>query len=223
MIDEVLIPFYEKCDPARCEFGHIYKTPAYYPHEHLELWRPVTYLNEPTRTLADTFRIAPAGADRFRHNHPLSNPKLLSNEELIVVRAKPRPVIMLIPESPIEGVDRTGFHGKIWRPRCLVGQVFGLADTNSGEADFPPEFVTRMRKMEFPQLMFLPKHSDLFPVDSMLRLDECQSVFTTQLTHSGFTLTEDVKSVLRSQLRYSMTGEYSGDYQIYRELILSET
>ena len=30
--------------------------------------------------------------------------------------------------------------------------------------------------MEFPQLMFLPRHSGLFTVDSILRLDECQSV-----------------------------------------------
>lgn len=221
MLDEVLTPFYEKCDAARCEFGHIYTTPTYYPHENLELWRPATFLNEPTRTLAENFRIRSAGADSFKHNLPLSSPRLLSNEEFIVVRAKPRPVVMLIPESPISGIDTTGYRGKIWRPRCLVGQVFGLADTITGQAGFSPDFVSRMRKLEFPMLMFLLKQTALFPVDSMLRLDECQSVFTSQLTHSGFTLAGDVRKLLRSQLNYILTNEYGGDYAVYRELLLA--
>jgi hypothetical protein len=32
--------------------------------------------------------------------------------------------------------------------------------------------------MEFPELMFLPKRSGFLEVDSMLRLDEMQSVFS---------------------------------------------
>lgn len=222
MIDEILTPFYEACKPAQCEFGHIYRTPAYYPHENLQFWRPVTYLSDVTKSQATTFEICDAGADRFSHTYPLSKPKLDSHEEFIVIKAKIRPVILLIPECPIDEPRTPGFRSKIWRPLCLVGQVFGLSDPNSGIAGFSPTFVERIRKMGFPQLMFLPRHAGLFAVDSILRLDECQSVFTKQLTHSGFALTEDLKRLLQSQLAFMLTGEYTGDYQVYRELILAD-
>jgi hypothetical protein len=222
MIDEILTEFYEATAPVRCEFGHIYRTPAYYPHENLQFWRPAAFLSDVTKSQATTFEIHPAGDDRFSHSYPLRQPKLDSNEEFVVVKAKIRPVILLIPECPIDEPKTPGFRSKIWRPLCLVGQVFGLSDPNSGIAGFSPSFVDRIRRMEFPHLMFLPRRAGLFSVDSILRLDECQSAFTTQLTHSGFMLTEDLKRLLRSQLGFMLTGEYTGDYQVYRELILAD-
>src|SRR5882724_5662131 len=41
-------------------FGQIFWTQTYYPHENLELWRPVPDSNEPTRTTASLFRITAA-------------------------------------------------------------------------------------------------------------------------------------------------------------------
>lgn len=66
-------------------------------------------------------------------------------------------------------------------------------DVNSGEAEFSPSFVERIRQMEFPQLTFLPKHTGLFQVDSLLRFDECQSVFTAHLKPTGFALNDALK------------------------------
>lgn len=223
-IDEVFDSFYEKLSPAETntyQFGHIYKTHAYYPHEDLQFFRPVTYIN-PTQTLADTFKIQPARNDSFKHNLPLSSPKLESNEELIVVRAKIRPVVLLTPEYKIEGAETKGFRGKVSRKRCLVTQVYGLADVNSGEAEFSPNFIERVRKMEFPPLMFLPKCVGLFQVDSLLRFDECQSVFTPHLKPTGFALSDDLKKLIRSQVIHLLTGEYGGDYEFYREAVLNE-
>jgi len=222
MIDEVFTPFYEACKPTRCGFGHIYAIPCYYPHKNLEFFRPATFSNEPTKTFASTFEIKTAGADSFKHNHPLSIPKLDSNEEFVVVRAKPRYGIVLIPECPIEGFKEAGYHGTIWRPLSLIGQVFGLADTASGESDFGPNFIRNLKKLDFPQLMFLPKHKGLFVVDSMLRLDECQSVFTDHLKHTGFRLSDEVTKLLRWQLKFLTTGEYDEEYELYRELMAEE-
>src|SRR4029077_1271643 len=159
-------------------FGQIFWTHAYYPHENLELWRPIFDANEPTRTYASSFQIVPAGKDAFKRGIPLASPKLETNEELLVVRAKIRPVILLMPELPPLGVHEHGYRGKIQRRRCLVAQVFGLVDLKLGRAEFPPTFVDRVRRMEFPQLMFLPANSGPLSVDSLLRLDEVQSVFT---------------------------------------------
>jgi hypothetical protein len=60
--------------------------------------------------------------------------------------------------------------------------------------------------MEFPQLMFLPQQAGIFDVDSMLRLDEEQSVFVPQLQPLQFGLADDVANVLRHQINFLLTG-----------------
>src|SRR5947208_8850650 len=136
-------------------FGQLFWTHAYYPHENLELWRPLLDPNEPTKTIASAFHITPAGQDAFRRGLPLHSPKLETNEEFLVIRAKLRPVLLVQPEIPLGGIDNRGYRGRIERRRCLVAQIFGLADTKTGQAQFSASFVDRVRKMEFPQFMFL--------------------------------------------------------------------
>ena len=214
--------YYEEC-AKEPEFGRIYRTACYYPHENLEFFRSVPTPEEAAISQASRFMIRPAGSDRFKHGFPLAVPQLKSNEEFIVVRAKPRPVVLLISQQPIADVNKSGFGGKVWRKRCLVGQVFGLQDTASGKQEFDSTtFVDRVKRLEFPQLMFLPKQSGLLEVDSVLRLDECQSVFTPHLEHSGFGLKEPIRSLLLSQLHCLLTGEYSGDFADYREELLKD-
>jgi hypothetical protein len=183
------------------------------------LWRPIPDPNEPTKTIASKFQLVVAGKDAFRRGLPLHVPKLETNEEFIVVRAKERPVVLIQPELEI-GFDNRGYCGRIQRRRCLVGQVFGLADTKTGHAEFSPEFVRRVRKMEYPQLLFLPKKPGLLEVDSILRLDELQSVFTPQLQASQVALGDDVCSVLRDQVQFLITEKGPNTYTELREIIL---
>src|ERR1700679_2037062 len=157
-------------------FGQVFHTHAYYPHENLELWRPVPDLTEPTKTIASHFELSAAGKDAFRRSIPLAVPKLETNEEFISIRAKIRPVLLLMPELPKIGGQEKGYRGKVQRRRCLVAQIYGLYDVKTGRAEFPPTFVDRVRRMEFPQLMFLPRNTVPLVVDSLLRLDELQSV-----------------------------------------------
>jgi hypothetical protein len=88
-------------NPGNFRFGQFFKTHAYYPHEHLELWRPLPDPSEPTKTIASKFQIVGAGKDAFRRGLPLHVPKLETNEEFIVVRAKERPVVLIQPELEI--------------------------------------------------------------------------------------------------------------------------
>jgi len=67
---------------------------------------------------------------------------------------------------PVSAIEGTG--GRVQRRRTLVAQVFGLADATTREPQFDPKFIERVRKMEFPQLMFLPEKAGVFTVDSML-------------------------------------------------------
>jgi hypothetical protein len=203
-------------------FGQIFKTHAYYPHENLEVWRPVLDPNEPTKTIASQFQILPAGQDAFRRNIPLAVPKLETNEEFLVLRAKKRPVVLVMPESPPFGVDNKGYRGKVQRRLCLVAQVYGLADLKTGREEFHPFFVERVRKMEFPQLMFLPARPGFLEVDSLLRLDELQSVFTPNLDPTRLALGDEASKVLRGQLQFLFAGTGPTEYTELRELLLNE-
>jgi hypothetical protein len=74
--------------------------------------------------------------------------------------------------------------------------------------------------MEFPQLIFLPQQAGAFEVDSMLRLDEAQSVFVPHLQPTQFCLADDVANVLRHQINFLLTGVGPNDYTELRELLL---
>jgi hypothetical protein len=50
-------------------FGQIFWTHAYYPHENLDLWRPIPDPAEPTKTIASQFRITAAGQDAFKRGY----------------------------------------------------------------------------------------------------------------------------------------------------------
>jgi hypothetical protein len=116
---------------ANFTFGQLFWTHAYYPHENLELWRPVPNPDEPTKSIAQVFQLQSAGKDAFSRRFPLHVPPLETNEEFIVVRAKIRPVILLQPEGELPTADNKGYRGRFHRRRCLVGQVFGLSDVTT--------------------------------------------------------------------------------------------
>jgi hypothetical protein len=201
-------------------FGQLLRTHAYYPHEHLELWRPVLDPNEPTKTIASQFQIVAAGKDAFRRGIPLASPKLETNEEFLVIRAKVRPVVLVMPEIPAFGVDNRGYRGRVQRHLCLVGQVYGIVDTKTGRAEFNPSFIERVRRMEFPQLMFLPARPGYLEVDSLLRLDELQSVFTPNLEPTQLALGDEVAKALRGQLQFLVSETGPTFYTELRELLL---
>jgi hypothetical protein len=201
-------------------FGQLFKTHAYYPHENLELWRPILDPNEPTKTTASQFHIEAAGKDAFRRGIPLASPKLETNEEFLVVRAKVRPVMLVMPETPSFGIDNRGYRGRVQRHLCLVGQLFGLVDAKTNRAEFNPAFVERVRRMEFPQLMFVPARPGFLEVDSLLRLDELQSVFTPNLEPTQLALGDEVAGIVRGQLQYLLTGTGPTPYTELRELLL---
>jgi hypothetical protein len=202
-------------------FGQIFRTHAYYPHEHLELWRPILDSSEPTKTSASQFKIQAAGQDAFRRNIPLATPRLETNEEFVVIRAKRRPVMLVIPEAPPFGIDNNGYRGKVQRHLCLVAQIFGLADVKTGREEFSPTFVERVRKMEYPQVMFLPACPGYLEIDSILRLDELQSVFTANLEPTKIALGDEAADALRGQLQFLFSGTGPSLYTELREMLLS--
>lgn len=117
-------------------------------------------------------------------------------------------------------VDNRGFKGKIQRKKSLVAPIYGLADVRTGTPDFNPEFVDRVRKMEFPQLLFLPKHLGVLEVDSIARLDELQSAFTPHLEATAWSLSDEMQELLRGQIQVFVANLGPSYYTELREELL---
>jgi hypothetical protein len=100
-----------------------------------------------------------------------------------------------------------------------VGQVFGLVDSKTNRAEFNPSFVDRVRRMEFPQLMFLPARPGFVEVDSLLRLDEFQSVFTLNLEPTQLSLSDEMVGIVCGQLQFLLTRSGPTAYTELRELL----
>jgi hypothetical protein len=74
--------------------------------------------------------------------------------------------------------------------------------------------------MEFPQLLFLPKKAGLLEVDSILRLDELQSVFAPHLDATQFAFSDDVAAIFKGQFQFLFAGAGPSEYTALREMIL---
>lgn len=216
-VEELLTAYYEKKITAEYEFGDLYFTETYFPHENAEFFRPIAFQDNKTATHATRFQIQTSKP--FQHSHPLADPPLRIGEEFIVVRAKVRPVVLLQPHIVIDDIDTTGYKSPLYRKQSLVAQVFSVQHSDTGQLKFPNTFLERIKELEYPHLFFLPK-CDALPVDSILRLDACQSVFTNRLGTTGVALHTSANELLTSQFQSVITGEPCGYYQLFREEIL---
>ena len=211
--------YYEKTSLAAQPngvFGGIYWTHTYYPHERLEVWRPTD--RNPASTRATTFQIETAGGDAFK-SLPLASPHLKSNEEFLVIRAKPRPVILLVPQIDVNE-KRLQSGGVINRRHCLVAPVFSINEPNSRESKFRQEFIDNVRRLMYPNFMYLPMDGGPLTDNSLLRLDCCQSVFTDNLTSLEYKLSPMVADLMRSQFFYLCDQVDDGNYTTWRETCL---
>ena len=218
LVSDLIGGYYDKKSSAEPEFGDIFFAEAYYAHENAEFFRAVSFEDNKTATHAKYFRIQTEKP--FQHGIPLHTPKLETDEEFIVVRAKIRPVVLLQPHIEITDIDTTGFKSPLYRKQSLVAQVFSVHHPVTKKPKFPPEFLERIQQAEYSHLLYLPAYKEGVTTDSILRLDACQSVFTARLQATGLTLHRDAKDLLRSQFQCLVNDEYSGYYKLYRDEIL---
>lgn len=184
-------------------FGQIFRVAAYYPHQKLDIWRPKD-LDEKLG-IAYNFRIEVAGRDAFARDVAWNNPPLERNEEYIALKGKKRPCILIQPPDPaLLKIEKGPYSGKIVRHLATVILMYSVED-EVGDAKFPPEFLERVRRLEYKQFMFLATEGPITR-DSLVRLDCAQSVAEAQLEPTGFALCQDIAAILRSQLSFFQTG-----------------
>ena len=208
-LDEVITPFYTAAPTSqeKFAFGQIFRAHSYYPHQRLDIWRPKV-LDLRIGTASD-FNIESSAADAFKRQLPYTSPQLEANEEFIAIKAKPRPIVLLQPpDSQLALIKKGVTGGKIARHLCVAALVFSAEKAN-GDAKFPAQWVERIRRLEYPEFMFLPKGGPITR-DSILRLDEVQSVAIAQLQPTAFSLSSEIAAILRSQVSFYLSG-LSGD------------
>jgi hypothetical protein len=220
-LDDLIPEPFEKLGVDYCanlKPGQICKAPVLYAYENAEIWRPTVF--DDSGTAATNFSVIPAPGDAYKKPNILNSPRLEAYEEFPVLRAKSRPVVLLTPCPPDINLPGVRGSGKINRHLCYVSPCYGLADAMN-KARFQEAFIKKVRLLEYPQFMFLPKSAYL-EKDSLLRLDSIQHVYRNQLIPSQWCLSDEMVRILLGQITYLFTKVYGGDYQFYRNSLMVE-
>jgi hypothetical protein len=170
-------------------------------------------------------KVAPLKVEQpLKHTSlPVAAMTLHHGETWAAYRAKKRPCIVVgMPGVKVEKALVRGAANSATAPTMLVVPSYGVKRT-AIRAGYPPEFVERVRHLEYAQFLWdqLPE-SDETP-ESIVRLDHLQPVGTHyasfkvtgwKLSASGLNVIDDLLSIL-------MRGGVEEDslVNIYRELI----
>jgi hypothetical protein len=222
-LEDLVDPFYEAVGQNfRNLFvrGQILYTHIGYTQQNLEVWRPTGL--DPSATAATSFRIVAAPGDSFNRGAPLHTPRLETNEEFPAVRAKRRPVILMSPSTPVRQAQAVRGGGRVYRPLAIVVPVFSLVNRLTGQLKYDPQFVERMRRLEFPEFLYLPPRAGVLPVPSYARIGEAQAVYEPHLDAMDLKLVPDVLEVVQDALWWLTTETYGGTLAAYREQLLNQ-
>jgi len=200
--------------------GQVCWTHICYAQENLQFWRPQGY--EIEGTSASSFGIVPAGKDRFNRSLPLAAPKLATNEEFIVVRAKYRPVILMAPAPANLGIAKGRGSAPLYRPLATVVPIFSLQD-EKGAFKYPQPLIERVQKLMYPEYLYLPPDGAILTRHSFAKVCDVVTVYQPHLELADLVLCADALSVLRGQLASLQTGRGEGDFGVYRALLMEQS
>jgi hypothetical protein len=181
--------------------------------------------NEADRHSDALVKVSPLKVDQplKKIDLPVAAMTLRHGELWAAYRAKKRPCIIL--GAPGDKVDKAivrGTGNSATAPTMLVAPSYGVK-RNVNRAGYPPEFVERVRHLEYPQFLWdkLPESDDT--PESIVRLDHLQPVGTHYVSYraTAWKLSTDALSVVDDLLSILMRGGVPEDSVVntYRELI----
>jgi hypothetical protein len=217
-LDEVISPFYEKCAASEDQFafGQIFRAPAYYPQQSLDVWRPKNLNTQ--LGFAEDFEIRSNPKDAFKKPLPYSKPPLRTNEEFLAIKAKPRPVILIRPpDTSLLEIQKKAKSRRITHHLCTVALIYSVVDP-TGTPRFPAQFLERVRHLEYEQFLFMPQGGPI-SADSIARFDEIQSIVLNQLQPTGYCLAPDLVAIAKSQVSFHLTQLAGQDFAGWAELL----
>jgi hypothetical protein len=220
LLRDLVTSLYEKLGPKFRHakvVGQLCVTPILYCYENAQIWRPCE--TDGTRTQASRFEIVAAGGDAYDRPLPLKTPTLSIHEEFPVVRAKRRPVVLIrVAESADAGTSSGSLSAT--RPLPMVIPLYSVEDS-TGRQKFPADFLARVQRLEFPEFFFLPADGAAVEKDSLAPLFRMTHAFDGHLEPCQWKLSDPIMQIFRGQIGFWLTGEYAGDYENAREMLLN--
>jgi|SRR5579872_2252427 len=201
-------------------------------------WVPTLEVNEVPR-IFEALRVAPQGHEitefvikeinqqhfTQRERLPIKLLTLAETEELIITKAKKRPVILLSSSSadvesvPIANSAHKRLAKKLTIPLYLVAPLASVSSMMK-VTTFGPELVARIRAMHYPHLFCLPDTENKLEPKSIVRLD---LAFSTYLARGcepcGKKLHIEPLTVLLSQFAYLLGEVGSQEFQLVKKLV----
>ncbi len=206
-------PWWTKTNETVLRRGRLIR--AFLPHVSQE---PRTLIPEgrssPTEHERALFRVEPlrVGQAPRQPGLPVAALPTYAGEVYVVQRAKLRPALVLGAGGPnVETSLRRGAAKYQSAPTLLVAPYYG-ADQSGTRGGYRPEFVTRIRRCEYPQYMW-----DKLPMggssESILRLDHLQPVgfHPNSFELLDYQLSDEAMEIVDTQLEWLLTGSLSTD------------
>ena len=154
----------------------------------------------------------------FRRKYPLIDPPLEINEEFMVIRAKPRPAVILTPPPPEIPIRKIRRGRRINLDLCLLAPLFSVVD-EKGKQKYPSEFIDRVRRLEYNHLFFMPGNYEKNLRDSIVRFDRIFSLYKNHLKPIDLRLEGEACRLFFDQLRSFLIGGENGLYEKAYSLI----
>jgi hypothetical protein len=219
-LHELIKPFYVKlADTYRSQLvvGQICVTSVLYTYENRQIWRPLGLDN--SGTSATFFNVEAEPGDAYRSNTLLHTPRLEAYEEFPVVRAKRRPVIVLIPKQDEINLKEHSGMIKVNKKLVTVAPCYSVVN-ELDECKTDKSFLERVSNLEFPHFMFLPRDVCITK-DSLLRLDSIHHTFYPHLEPKQYALAPDVVKILQGQLERIFATANGDAYVEARNILLA--
>ena len=180
-------------------------------------WGPALYLSPQIQSVAlvssdprderrNRFAILPSAIDDpllFNHT-PVHELRLQTDEELLVNKAKRRPVIVISQRNH----DWQSGGGRLAERALVCIPMFSFQDTDSAE------FRNRIKAQEYPWWIYLPESHGFR--EGFARLDRLQLIEERHLRPRLDALTDDALWFVSEWLRYYLTGEIDSLLLDYR-------
>lgn len=215
---DVFDNFYEVVEPAKeniPEIGHLWFTPVPFVEEVPKIFQALRA--DPQEHQISDFEIVEINSNHFtnRTRLPIKKLNLELTEELIINKAKKRPVIVLA-KSKVGDVDtiKDPTHKRLAkqleRNRFLVAPLYSVSKMTT-PSTFGPELVKRIGEMRYQHLFLLPE-MEAGKGDSIIRLD---GAFNCYLGRCSIPLKKSIHSVplaiLRDQFSSMVTGRFTDE------------
>ena len=186
-------------DQEKCLRGQIYWSPCLHFRPDVQLLRVESedpLLQRPTK-----LALCPMSEGAFTDTHkPSLHPPLRWDEELMVLRAKKRPVIIFSNESelwsPVTGANPL--------PRCFLVAPMYTFHPNHSE-----RFKARVVTFNYPDLFYMPADSELGMQEGFVNFGQMQVVPKTWLEPTRVCLTADACELLTSWFGYYVCQDQS--------------